>query len=229
MFARYDRMAKQFTRVGKEIVIAVKSGGPDPENNPALRRAIQNAKSVNMPKDKVESAIKRAMGRDASDLEEIRYEGYAPHGVAVIVETATDNSQRTVANVRAVFNKNDGSLGTSNSVAFQFDRMGVFKLKSEELDMEELELDLIDHGLEDMGEGTTENDEPCLVVRVNIQDFGTMQSALEAKGIEPISSELEWIPQNMISLPEDKAEEVLKLIGKMEEDEDVQRVFHNLE
>lgn len=229
MFARYDRMAKQFTRVGKEIVIAVKSGGPDPDNNPALRRAIQNAKSVNMPKDKVEAAIKRALGRDASDLEEIRYEGYAPHGVAVIVETATDNSQRTVANVRAIFNKGNGSLGTTNSVAFQFNHMGVFKLKEGDNDPEELELELIDHGLQEMGEGTTENDEPCLVVRVNFQDFGSMQSALEERNIEPISSELEWIPQTTVELSDEDAEEVLKLIGKMEEDEDVQRVFHNLE
>lgn len=229
MFARYDRMAKQFTRVGKEIVIAVKAGGPDPDNNPALRRAMQNAKSVNMPKDKVENAIKRALGRDVKDLEEIRYEGYAPHGVAVIVETATDNTQRTVANVRAVFNKNNGSLGTTNSVVFQFTHMGVFKLKAGDHDPEELEFELIDHGLQEMGDGTTENDEPCLVIRVEIQDFGSMQSALEERKIEPISAELEWIPQNTVSLPDDQAEEVLKLIGKMEEDEDVQRVFHNLE
>ena len=229
MFARYDRMAKQFTRVGKEIVIAVKAGGPDPDNNPALRRAIQNAKSVNMPKDKVEAAIKRALGRDATDLEEIRYEGYAAHGVPVIVETATDNSQRTVANVRAIFNKYNGSLGTSGSVAFQFDHMGVFKLKPAEHDLEELELELIDHGLQEMGEGTTENDESCLVIRVKFEDFGAMQSALEERKIEPISSELEWIPQTTMSLPDEQAEEVLTLIGKMEEDEDVQRVFHNLE
>ena len=229
MFARYDRMAKQFTRVGKEIVIAVKAGGSDPDNNPALRRAFQNAKSVNMPKDKVAAAVKRALGRDTSDYELVRYEGYAPHGVAVIVETATDNTTRTVANVRAVFNKNGGSLGTSGSVSFQFQHMGVFKLNPEGLDTDDLELELIDHGLEDMGEGTTENDESCLIVRVDFQEFGSMQSALEAKGIEPLSSELEWIPQNMVELTEDKAEEVLKLIAKMEEDEDVQRVFHNLQ
>lgn len=229
MFARYDRMAKQFTRVGKEIVIAVKSGGPDPDNNPALRRAMQNAKSVNMPKDKVEAAIKRALGKDTEDLEQIMYEGYAPHGVAVIVETATDNSTRTVAHVRAIFNKGNGSLGTSGSVSFQFNHMGVFKLKNEDIDQEELELELIDYGLEELGEGTTEDGEECLVIRVNFTDFGSMQSALEEKKLEPISSELEWIPQNTVELSDEQAEEVLTLIGKMEEDEDVQRVFHNLQ
>lgn len=228
MFARYDRMAKQFTRVGKEIVIAVKSGGPDPDNNPALRRAMQNAKSVNMPKDRVESAIKRAMGKDQKDLDQILYEGYAPHGVAVLVETATDNSVRTVAHVRAIFNKASGSLGTSNSVSFQFNHMGVFRLPSDVGDVEELELELIDYGLEELGEGTTENDEECLVVRVPFSEFGNMQSALEEKNIKVISSELEWIPQNMVELDDAKSEEVLKMIGKMEEDEDVQRVFHNL-
>ena len=182
-----------------------------------------------MPKDKVESAIKRALGRDTKDLEEIRYEGYAPHGVAVIVETATDNSTRTVAHVRAIFNKGNGSLGTSGSVSFQFNHMGVFKLKPENLDPEELELELIDHGLQELGEGTTENDEECLVIRTDFQDFGSMQSALEKMKIEPISSVLEWIPQNTIELSDEAAEEVLKLIGKMEEDEDVQRVFHNLQ
>jgi len=228
MFARYDRMAKQFTRVGKEIVIAVKSGGPDPDNNPALRRAIQNAKSVNMPKDKVESAIKRALGKDQKDLDQILYEGYAPHGVAVLIETATDNSVRTVAHVRAIFNKKGGSLGTSNSVSFQFNHMGVFKLPSGEVDIEELELELIDHGLEELGEGTTENDDPCLVVRVPLSEFGNMQSALEEKGLEIINSELEWIPQNTVELNDAQAEEVLNVIAKLEEDEDVQRVFHNL-
>ena len=140
MFARYDRMAKQFTRIGKEIAIAVKSGGPDPDSNPALRRVMQNAKGVNMPKDKVEAAIKRAMGRDISDYEEVLYEGYAPHGVAILIETATDNITRTVANVRAIFNKYNGSLSTSGSVSFQFKKMGVFKLDPSGLDPEELEL-----------------------------------------------------------------------------------------
>lgn len=228
MFARYDRMAKQFSRIGKDINIAVKAGGPDPDNNPGLRRAIQNAKGVNMPKDKVEAAIKRAMGKDTSNYEELLYEGYAPHGVAILIETATDNPIRTVAKVRAVFNKCNGSLGTSGSVSFQFKKMGVFKLDPEGLDPEELELDLIDYGLDEMGEGTDENDKPALEIRVAFEDFGNMQKGLEVKGLEPKSSELDWIPLNMVEVSGEAEEEVLKLIAKMEEEEDVQKVFHNL-
>lgn len=228
MFARYDKMAKQFSRVGKDINIAVKAGGPDPDNNPALRRCMQNAKGVNMPKDKVEAAIKRAMGKDTSNYEELLYEGYAAHGVAILVETATDNPVRTVAKVRAVFNKCGGSLGTSNSVSFQFNKMGVFKMNPEGLDSEELEFELIDHGLEELGEGTDDNDNEVLVIRVPFTEFGNMQKALEDKGLEVKSSELEWIPTNMIDLNGEQEEEVLKLIAKMEEEEDVQNVFHNL-
>jgi len=154
MFARWDRMAKAFTRIGKEIVIAVKAGGPEPANNPQLRRVIQNARAVNMPKEKVESAIKRAAGREAADYQEILYEGYAAHGVAVMVEAATDNPTRTVANLRSRFNKWGGSLGTNGSVAFLFKRMGVFRLEPAGIAADELELDLIDHGLEEMGEST---------------------------------------------------------------------------
>ena len=229
MFARYDRMAKQFTRIGKEIAIAVKAGGPDPDSNPALRRVMQNAKGVNMPKDKVEAAIKRAMGRDMSDYEEVLYEGYAPHGVAVLIETATDNITRTVANVRAIFNKYNGSLSTAGSVSFQFKRMGVFKLDPAGLNVEELELELIDFGLEEMGEGTGEEGEEILVIRVPFVEFGNMQHALEDKGLKVISSELEWIPLNLVKVAEEEEHEVLKLIGKLEEDEDVQKVFYNLE
>jgi len=228
MFARWDRMAKQFTRIGKEIVIAVKTGGSDPETNPALRRCMQNAKSVNMPKDRVEAAIKRALGKDMDNFEEILYEGYAPHGVAILVETATDNHVRTVANVKSHFNKGNGSLGNSGSVSFQFKKMGVFKLNPEGLDAEELELELIDHGLEEMGESSGENGETVLVLRSGFHDFGKMQKALEDKGLTPISSELEWIPQNFVELPEEQAQEVLKLVDKLEQDEDVQKVFHNL-
>src|SRR5216110_1672074 len=159
MFARWDRMAKQFTRISKEIAIAVKAGGPDPNANPALRRCMQNAKAVNMPKDRVEAAIKRAMGKEIENYEEILYEGYAPHGVAVLVETATDNHVRTVANVKSIFNKGGGALGNSGSVAFQFKKMGVFKLDPAGLDPEELELELIDAGLEELGEGTGEPDQ----------------------------------------------------------------------
>ena len=228
MFARYDRMAKQFSRVGKEINIAVKAGGPDPDNNPALRRAMQNAKGVNMPKDRVEAAIKRALGKDTSDYEQLLYEGYAPHGVAILVDTATDNPVRTVAKVRAVFNKCNGNLGTSNSVSFQFTQMGVFKLDPKDLDIEMLELELIDHGLEELGEGTDDNDNEVLVIRVPFNEFGNMQKALEDRNMEVKSSEIEWIPMNMVELDGEKADEVLKLIAKMEEEEDVQKVFHNL-
>jgi len=228
MFARYDRMAKQFSRIGKEIAIAVKGSGPDPDNNPALRRAIQNARAVNMPKDKVEAAIKRAMGKDMTDYEEAMYEGYAPHGIALIVETATDNTTRTVANVRSYFNKFDGSLSTSGSVSFQFNKLGVFNLDPEGLDPEELELDLIDYGLEELGEGTGENDEDVLVVRCGFTDFGNMQSALEEKGIKVLNSEIIWLPMNTVELSEEQAEDVLKLVARLEEDDDVQKVFHNL-
>lgn len=224
MFARYDRMAKQFTRFGKEIAIAVKQSGPDPENNPTLRRIIQNAKAINMPKDRIDAAIKRAVSKDTDNYEEVLYEGYAPHGVAVLVETATDNTTRTVANVRAIFNKGNGSLGNSGSVSFLFNRKGVFKLNAEGLDQEMLELELIDAGLEELGE----DEEGHVVVHCAFSDFGAMQKALEAKGIEPLNAELEWIPTTTVELGEEDAEEVLKLIARLEEDEDVQKVYHNL-
>lgn len=228
MFARWDRMAKQFTRIGKEIVIAVKSGGPDPDTNPALRRCMQNAKAVNMPKDRVEAAIKRAQGKEMENYEEILYEGYAPHGVAILVETATDNHVRTVANVKSHFNKGGGSLGNSGSVAFQFKKMGVFKLKPEGLNAEELELELIDYGLEELGESTGENGEEILVIRVGFTDFGSMQKALEDKGITPLSAELEWIPSVTVPVTDAQAEDVSKLIERLEQDDDVQKVFHNM-
>jgi len=229
MFARWDRMAKQFTRVGKEIAIAVKAGGPDPNTNPALRRCMQNAKAVNMPKDRVEAAIKRAMGKEMENFEEILYEGYGPHGVAILVETATDNHVRTVANVKAIFNKGGGTLGNSGGVSFQFKKMGVFKLKLQGLNSEELEFELIDSGLEEMGEGTGENGEEVLVLRCAFGDFGSMQKALEEKGITPLSAEVEWIPTTTVELPEEQAQDVLKLVDKLEQDEDVQKVFHNLQ
>jgi len=228
MFARWDRMAKQFTRIGKEIAIAVKAGGPDPNTNPALRRCIQNAKSVNMPKDRVEAAIKRALGKEMENYEEILYEGYGPHGVAILVETATDNHVRTVANVKSHFNKGGGALGNSGSVSFQFKKMGVFKLKPEGLNTEELELELIDHGLEELGEGTGENGESVLVIRCGFTDFGNMQKALEEKNITPISAEVEWIPTTTVPLNDAQAEDVSKLIERLEQDDDVQKVFHNM-
>ena len=228
MFARWDRMAKQFTRIGKEIAIAVKSGGPDPNTNAALRRCFQNAKSVNMPKDRVEAAIKRAMGKEMDNFDEILYEGYGPHGVAILVETATDNHVRTVANVKSHFNKGGGTLGNSGSVSFQFRKMGVFKLKPEGLNTDDLELELIDFGLEELGESTGENGEDILVLRVAFTDFGSMQKALEEKGITPISAEVEWIPSTTVPVNDTQAEEVSKLIERLEQDEDVQKVFHNM-
>jgi YebC/PmpR family DNA-binding regulatory protein len=221
-------MAKQFTRIGKEIAIAVKAGGPDPSTNPALRRCFQNAKAVNMPKDRVEAAIKRAQGKEMTNYDEILYEGYGPHGVAILVETATDNHVRSVANIKSHFNKGGGALGNSGSVSFQFKKMGVFKLKPEGLNPEDLELELIDFGLEELGEGTGENGEELLIVRCGFTDFGNMQKALEDKGITPISSEVEWIPTVTVPVNDEQAADVSKLIEKLEQDEDVQKVFHNM-
>ncbi len=224
MFARWDRMAKNFTRIGKEIAIAVKAGGPNPDDNPALRRCFTNARGVGMPKDRVEAAIKRAMGKDMTNYEEVVYEGYAPHGIAVLVETATDNPTRTVANVRMHFRKGDGSLGTSGSVAFTFNRMGEFKIKNAGLNMEDLELELIDHGLEEIGEDADGN----IILRTPFEEFGTMSKALEDKGITPITAELTRIPTTTVELSEEHAKDVLELIDKLEQDEDVQKVYHNL-
>jgi YebC/PmpR family DNA-binding regulatory protein len=228
MFARWDKMAKNFTRIGKEIIIAVKAGGPDPKDNAALRRCFQNARSVGMPKDRVEAAIKRAQGKELINYDEILYEGYAPHGVALLVETATDNHVRTVANVKSHFTKGGGALGNSGSVSFQFKKMGVFKLKPEGLNTEDLELELIDFGLEELGEGTGENGENILVVRCGFTDFGNMQKALEEKGLTPISAELEWIPNVTVPVNDEQAADVSKLIEKLEQDDDVQKVFHNM-
>jgi YebC/PmpR family DNA-binding regulatory protein len=228
MFARWDKMSKAFSRIGKEVTIAVKRGGPDPENNPSLRRVIQNARAINMPKDKVEAAIKRASGQGAEDYEEMLYEGYAPHGVALIIEAATNNPTRTAGNVRAIMTRNNGNLGSTGSVGFLFRRMGVFRLKPEGIDAESLELDLIDHGLEEMGEGTGEKGEPQLIVRCEFAVFGKLQKALEDRHITPISAESEYIPLTPTTLPENHANEVLRLVDKLEQDEDVQRVFHNL-
>jgi YebC/PmpR family DNA-binding regulatory protein len=228
MFARWDRMAKQFARIGKEITIAVKSGGPDPAGNPMLRRVMQNARSVNMPKDKVEAAIRRASGKEAADYQEILYEGFAPHGIAVLVETATDNPTRTVSNLRTHFNKGGGSLGGPGSVGFLFKRMGVFRLNPDGIDPETMELELIDYGLEEMGESTGEKGEPQLVIRCAFADFGQLQKALEDRGITPLSAESEYIPVTPNELPENQATEVLGLVDRLEQDDDVQKVFHTL-
>ena len=228
MFARWDRMAKQFARISKDIAIAVKSGGTDPNGNPALRRVIQNARSINMPKDKVEAAIRRASGQEAADYQEVVYEGFAPHGVPVMVETATDNPTRTVANLRVLFNKGGGNLGNTGSVAFQFKRMGVFRLNPAGIAQDDLELELIDFGLEEMGETSGEKGEPQLLVRCGFSDFGHLQKALEERGITPISAEAEYVAVTPKELPEGQATEVLKLIDTLEQDDDVQKVFHAL-
>lgn len=228
MFARWNRMAKVFTRISKDIAMAVKAAGPNPDGNAALRRAIQNARGANMPKDKVDAAIKRAVGQDQQDYQVVLYEGYAPHGVAVVVETATDNGTRTVANVRDAFKSSGGKMGNTGSVAFQFTRMGVFRLLPEGIDQDALELELIDAGLEEMGEGTGEKGEKQLVLRCAFANFGALQSALEQRKLAVISAESEYVAQTPVTLPEEQAREVLAMVDALEQDEDVQRVFHNL-
>ena len=223
---RWSAMAKTFTRIGKDISIAVKEGGPNPDTNARLRAVIQNAKSANMPKDNVERAIKKASGADSANYVEMSLEGYAPHGVAVFVKCTTDNNNRTVANVRSYFNKCEGSLGTNGSLEFIFDRKAVFTFSESqvEMDLEELEMELIDAGLEEL-----ENDEGTLTVTTDFSDFSNMQKQLESMNIELESSELQRFPNNTKTLVGEEAKSVLKLIDKLEEDEDVQNVFHNME
>lgn len=224
MFARYDKMAKAFTRVGKDLVMAVKAGGPDPANNPRLRQIMNNARGLNMPKDRVESAIKRANDKDHSNYEEIAYEGYGPYGVPILIETATDNPTRTVANVRLLFNRGGGALGTSGSLSFVFDRKGVFRLdRSSVANPEDLELELIDAGLE-----TMEFDETEIVLYTAFTDFGNMQKALEERRINVKKASLERIPNSYVELTEEQTDEILELVEKIEEDDDVQAVYHNL-
>jgi YebC/PmpR family DNA-binding regulatory protein len=222
---RWSNMAKVFTRVGREIAIAVKSGGPDPNYNPRLRMAVNNAKAANMPKANVENAIKKASQKDAANYDEVVYEGYAPHGIAVLVETATDNTTRTVANVRHVFSKYGGSLGTSGSVDYMFSRKGVFQVPKDAIgDREEFELEMIDAGLEDIKE-----EDESLMLYCAFADFGSLSKALEDKGIEVTESKLDRIPSVHKKLSDEEAEEVIKLIEKMEEDDDVQYVYHTMD
>src|SRR6202040_3486459 len=202
---------------------------PDPSANPTLRRVLQNARAVNMPKDKTDAAIRRASGKEAANYQEIIYEGYAPHGVALLVETATDNPTRTVGSVRNIFAKGAGNLGTTGSVSFLFKKMGVFRLDPSSVkDQDELELDLIDYGLEEMGESAGEKGEPQLVLRCAFGDFGQLQKALEDRSITPLSAESEYLPLTPVELPEPQAAEALALLDRLEQDDDVQRVFHNL-
>lgn len=227
---RGARDNKAFTRATRQITMAVNAGGGDPDANPTLRRAIQNANSVNMPKDRVKSAIDRALGvGNTENYEEALYEGYGPHGVAIIVDSMTDNVTRTVANIRNAFKKGNGNLGSEGSVSFMFDWFGVFRLKPDGLEREELELELIDHGLEDLLEGVSDDGDPLLLLRCARDAFGTLQSALDARKIEPVSSGFEWVPKTTTELTEEQMDEVVKLIDRLEDDDDVQAVFHNVE
>lgn len=221
---RWSKMSKTFTRIGKEIAMAVKEGGPDPDNNIRLRNAIQNAKSANMPKDTVDRAIKKASSKDQEDYKEVNYEGYAPHGIAVFVETATDNITRTVANVRSYFNKLNGSLGTSGSVEFLFERKCNFKIEKGEHDVEELELQMIDYGIEEL----FEEDEDYIMIYGEFAEFGNIQRGLEELGIPVIESGYERLPLNTTELNEDQQADVEKLLERIEEDDDVLNVYHTM-
>ena len=222
--ARWSKMAKAFTRIGKEISIAVKQGGPHPETNARLRAAIQNAKAANMPKDNVERAIKKASSKDMTDYKEALFEGYAPHGIAILIETATDNNNRTVANIRSYFNKCNGSLGTSGSVEFMFEHTCFFRIQADGLDLEELELELIDFGAEEV-----EMEEEAIMISGAFESYGSLQKELEDRNIEIIESGFDRIPTVMKKLSPEEAEEVNKLLEKIEEDDDVQNVYHNME
>ncbi|MBT7655636.1 MAG: YebC/PmpR family DNA-binding transcriptional regulator [Flavobacteriales bacterium] len=221
---RWSAMAKTFTRIGKDIVMAVKEGGPDPDNNSRLRAVMQNAKAANMPKDNVERAIKKASDKNTENYKEILYEGYAPHGIAVLVETATDNNNRTVANIRSYFNKSNGALGTSGSVEFMFDHSCNFRIPAEGLDPEEIELEFIDHGVEEVFV-----DEDGMLLYAPFESFGNIQKELENRSIEILSSGFERIPQVTKKLAAEAQEEVEKLLEKIEQDDDVQNVYHTLD
>ena len=217
-------MSRTFTRIGKEITIAAKAGGPDPDTNPRLRALMQNAKAANMPKDTVERAIKKATEKDAGDYKEIVYEGYGPFGIAIVVEAATDNNTRTVANVRSYFNRYGGSLGTQGSLAFMFDHKSVFKIKPKDgVDLEELELELIDYGVDEL-----EADEEEINIYGAFEEFANIQKYLEDNGFEIISAEFERIPNDLKEVTEEQRATLDKLLEKFEEDEDVQNVFHNM-
>lgn len=221
---RWAAMSKAFTRIGKDIVMAVKEGGPDPDSNSRLRAVIQNAKSVNMPKDNIERAIKRATDKNQGDFKEVLFEGYAPHGIAILIETATDNNTRTVANIRSYFNKCDGNLGTSGSVEFMFDHTCNFRINPAEVDLEELELELIDYGVDEVFE-----DEDGILIYAPFESFGNIQKALEEKDFEILSSGFERIPQVTKKITSEQQTDVDKLLEKLDDDDDVQNVYHNLD
>ena len=226
MFARYAKMAKAFTRIGREIVIAVKAGGPNPDSNSHLRTVIQNAKSINMPKDRIDGAIKRASEKDSANYEEVIYEGYGPHGVPMIVETATDNPTRTVANVRMYFNRGGGTLGTTGSVSFMFERKALFKISAEGLDRENIELELIDFGAEEL---TWDDETNELIIQVAFNDFGAMQKGLEDLKYEIKETSKVFIPTTYKEVSDEQENEVMALVEKMEEDDDVLAIYHNMQ
>ncbi|CAM1364804.1 putative transcriptional regulatory protein Fjoh_2560 [Tenacibaculum sediminilitoris] len=225
---RWSAMAKTFTRIGKDIVMAVKEGGPNPETNSRLRVIIQNAKAANMPKDNVERAIKKASDKNTENYKEVLFEGYAPHGIAVLVETATDNNNRTVANVRAAFNKCNGNLGTSGSVAFMFDHVVNFKIKEDSLgmDLEEFEMEMIDFEVEEV---FTDDEDDSVMLYAPFEQFGSIQKYLEENNIEILSSEFERIPTTTTAISDEQKEEVNKLLERLEEDDDVNNVYHSME
>jgi YebC/PmpR family DNA-binding regulatory protein len=220
---RWSAMAKTFTRIGKDIVMAVKEGGPNPETNSRLRAVIQNAKAANMPKDNIERAIKKASDKNTEDYKEVLFEGYGPHGIAILVETATDNNNRTVANVRSYFNKCDGSLGTQGSVEFMFDHTCNFRIPAEGQDVEELELEFIDFGVEEVFV-----DDDGILLYAPFESYGAIQKELESREIEILSSGFERIPQVTKPLDEEQTADIEKLLEKLEEDDDVQNVYHTM-
>lgn len=221
---RWGNMSRTFTRIGKEITIAAKAGGPDPDTNPRLRVLMQNAKAANMPKDTVERAIKKATDKESGDYKEIVYEGYGPYGIAIVVEAATDNNTRTVANVRSYFTKHGGTLGTQGSLSFLFDHKSVFKVKPrEDISLEDLELELIDYGVDEI-----EADEEEVDIYAAFEEFNNIQKYLEEHGFEIISAEFERIPNDLKEVTDEQREKIEKLLEKFEDDEDVQNVFHNM-
>lgn len=226
---RWGNMSRTFTRIGKEITIAAKAGGPDPSTNPRLRALMQNAKAANMPKDTVERAIKKATDKDAGDYKEITYEGYGPYGIAIFVEAATDNNTRTVANVRSYFTKHGGSLGTQGSLTFLFDHKSVFKIKPKDgISLEDLELELIDYGVDELIDDVDEDGNEQIILYGGFEDYSSIQNYLEENGFEIISSDFERIPNDVKEVTEEQRAAIEKLLDKLEDDEDVQNVFHNM-
>ena len=221
---RWGQMAKTFTKIGKDIAIAVKAGGPDPDSNSRLRAIIQNAKAANMPKDNVERAIKKASSKEQEDYKEIVYEGYAPHGIAIVVECATDNPTRTVANVRRIFTRAGGSLGTSGSLTFLFDRKCIFKINKEDVsDIDSLELELIDAGMEEMGV-----DENEIIIYGSFDSYGNIMHFLETNNYNIINADFERVPLDVKQLPKEQEDEIEKIVDEFLEDDDVQNVYHNM-